>query len=337
MSKRLISLLVLWPTVNGLAFPQVSAAQNAVKPEPAAGPNASWRISCRGTTSVPMTADAEQGLPLQIIASLKCGEEVVVLSDLGGYTINVRTSDGKTGYIAAMYVKKASPSRRDTDPVNLKNGVARWKNGTAGCDQFMGINGSLVESLNVNGVTVQVSLRDTRWKLRTDIAVSNGSSHLIEINPSKFSLDSHGPHGKPLPYQDPELLAKDVTRQGLWTDADTVPAVFQARAATSSTGNSGTLNLSYKTPEPPRLASANVLVPRPASEREIIRNQRKPAVVNSAKQIQSLALQPGTMQPNDTISGAVWFERDKNAEQLVLRIPFADVTFEFPLTLKPAK
>jgi hypothetical protein len=33
----------------------------------------------------------------------------------------------------------------------------------------------------------------------------------------------------------------------------------------------------------------------------------------------------------------VWFERGKNPQQLVLRIPIGDQTFEFPLSFKQQK
>ena len=57
------------------------------------------KISCNGYLSVPMTADQEQSLPLQVIATLECGQEVGVLSDAEGYTVNIHTTDGKNGYV----------------------------------------------------------------------------------------------------------------------------------------------------------------------------------------------------------------------------------------------
>ena len=79
-------------------------------------------------------------------------------------------------------------------------------------------NGTLVESLIVNGVTVQVSLNDSGWKLRANVAIANGGPEAIHVEPSKFILDEIGANGRPLFYQDPEQLAKNVTHQALWTE-----------------------------------------------------------------------------------------------------------------------
>src|SRR5437868_11760654 len=219
-----------------LLSPSLSLAQAPQNPQPtAANPNVSWRISCHGNPNIPMTADPEQALPLQIVADLKCGEEVTLLSDSEGYTVRVRTADGNTGYITAMDLKKGPPPHRRVElgSASLKNGVAHWHEGAPGCDQFMS-DGTLVESLTVNGITVQVSLHDTGWKFRANVAIANSGAQPITVDPAKFILDSVGPHGKPLFYQDPEELAKNVTHQVLWTEASAAPATVQARSASSS-------------------------------------------------------------------------------------------------------
>lgn len=61
-----------------------------------------------------MTADPEQSIPIKLVAALKCDEEVAVLSDPGGYTVKVRTGDGKVGYVShfniAMTPRAAEPA-----------------------------------------------------------------------------------------------------------------------------------------------------------------------------------------------------------------------------------
>src|SRR5258707_3708435 len=124
-----------------------------------------------------------------------------------------------------MYLKKIPAARRPPTiaVVNRKNGVVRWHEGAPGCDHFVS-NGILVESLTISGVTVQVSLHDTGWKLRANVAVANESSESISIEPSKFILDEIGPNGRPLFYQDPAELAKSVTHQVLWTESVAEPS-----------------------------------------------------------------------------------------------------------------
>jgi hypothetical protein len=122
-----------------------------------------------------MTADAEQRLPLRIVGDLPCGSVVSILADNGGYTAHVRTDEGLDGYVAHLYLTRnaAAPARNPEPPsASPANGVVRWRSGSAGCDRFV-TNGHWVESATSNGVTVQVALEDTGWKLRAIIAVSN--------------------------------------------------------------------------------------------------------------------------------------------------------------------
>ena len=41
-----------------------------------------------------------------------------------------------------------------------------------------------------------------------------------------------------------------------------------------------------------------------------------------------------TLMPGQNITGAVFFERDKKARDVVLRIPLSGVTFDVPLTIR---
>jgi hypothetical protein len=330
----ILAFFVLW-----LISAQVVSAQDAAGPQPAlAASHLAWKIICHGISSVPMTADAAQALPLQIVATLKCGEDVAVLSDAEGYTMHIETSDGRIGYVAAMYVKKAPKAPRASQPESafVKNGVAHWRDGAPGCDHFIS-DGSLVESLTVDGVTVQVSLHDTGWKFRANVAVANGSARPLQIDPAHFILDDVGPNGKPLFYQDPVELAKNMTHQVLWTAADAQPASPQIRASSESANNGGSVNVDYRTPVGGAVAAPNYLLQHQAAEDDAIRKQGKQTLANPAEQIRALALKAGTVEPNGKATGSVWFERSKNPQQLILRIPVENNTFEFSLSFKEQK
>lgn len=282
-----------------------SAAENSG----AAAPRAlRGTVVCRGVQNVPMTADAEQSLPMQLVARLDCGEEVAVLSDSEGYTVQVRTAEGKDGYVARMYLSEAAakPPKEHRAVVEavLANGIARWQSGAPGCDQFLS-SGSVVESLSANGITVQVSLQDTDWKLRANIAIANYGSEQVHFDPARFTLDELRPRLRALAYQNPRELAKALTHQVYWTNAS-------ASAPASATY----VNASYK-------ASANVVDPTPNY------------LAEAAQQAQTGVLHESTVAPNEKAAGVVWFERDKNPQQLTLRIFVADQIFEFPLSFPP--
>jgi hypothetical protein len=260
-------------------------------------------VICRAVQNVPVTADPEQALPMQLVARLNCGDEVAVLSDSEGYTVNVRTADGKDGYVARMYLSErpanSAKDRRAVEAV-VDNGIARWQSGAPGSDQFFS-GGSLVESLSANGITVQVSLQDTDWKLRANVAIANEGGEPVHFNPAGFTLDELKPRLRTLAYQNPKELAKALTHQVYWTN---VSATAPASAVY--------MDAVYKT-------SAAV----PATPNYL---------AETTQQVQSTVLQAATVGPKEKASGVVWFERDKNLQQLTLRIFVGDQIFEFPLS-----
>jgi hypothetical protein len=290
-------LLVLGSFASlAVALPSLAAnSGSGVNPVPG---SLHGTIVCRDAQSVPVTVDAEQTLPMQLVERLGCGAEVVLLSDSEGYTVNVQAPDGKTGYVARMYLTEITANAAQPAQAAVSdNGVSRWKASTPGSDQFYG-NGMLVESLTANGITVQVALQDTGWKMRASVAIANGSNQDAHFDPKGFTLDELTPRLRTLLYQNPKDLAKAPTHEVYWTNSSaTAPAAsFQ--------------NASYKTGY---VATTNYLA-------------------QNAQSTQAPVLQEQTLAPKEKTCGFVWFERDKNPQQVTLRIFVNDQIFEFPLS-----
>jgi hypothetical protein len=249
-----------------------------------------------------MTADAEQALPMQLLAYLRCGEEVAVLSDSKSATMQIRTAEGKSGYVARMYLSNvpgnSTKDRPAVDGEVADNGIARWRAGAPGSDQFF-TSESLVESLTANGITVQVSLQDTGWKLRASVAIVNEGVVQVRFNPAGFTLDELTPRLRALAYQTPRDPAKAMTRQVYGTNAS---------APASATYTDAAYKSSDDTPATPNY------------------------LARQSNQMESAVLQAGTLGPKQQTSGVVWFQRDKNVQELNLRIFVGDQIFEFPLS-----
>lgn len=282
-----------------LALPSAAAENSGSNVNPVPG-SLRGTIVCRDLKSVPVTVDAEQALPLQLVTRLNCGAEVSLISDSEGYTLNVRTADGQTGYVARMYLSEFTAS--NIQPAQSaavdNNGIARWKSGTSGSDQFYS-NGMLVESLTANGITVQVALQDTGWKMRASVAIANASNQNAHFNPKSFTLDELTPRLRTLAYQSPRELAKAPTHEVYWTNANATAPAASLLAA------------SYKSPA--SVITTNYLA-------------------QDAQQTQAPALEARTLSPKEKTAGVVWFERDKGPLQLTLRIFVNDQIFEFPLS-----
>src|SRR6266576_2912512 len=163
--RKAITLAFVPLAIAASCLVPASRAQTGAQTDATPVAAAEWVINCPGVRNVPMTADSEQSLPLQLVATLKCGEQVALLSNDEGYTARIQAADGTIGFVAAIYLKKIPADRRPPTiaAVNRKNGVVRWHEGAPGCDHFVS-NGILVESLTISGVTVQVSLHDTGWQ-----------------------------------------------------------------------------------------------------------------------------------------------------------------------------
>ena len=309
-----------------LSLPAMAAEENnlAIAAQP---PHA--LVSCSGMPSVPMTADAEQALPLRLVATLTCGGDVAVLSDDEGYTARVRTSDGKEGYVARMYLFMGKSSANSGAPAHplvatAVNGVARWNAGAPGCDQFLS-QGRLVESLTANGITVQVSLQDTGWKLRASIDISNQTGANLAVLPSLITLDELQPNLRLLPAQNPSRIAHAVNHQSLWTIASAEPS--PSAVVLRESGSASPQNLAYRSNAAPDYLS----------QRLVLASAKNSAAREDSGDPLALALKAGSLAPQQKAAGVIWFARDANARELSLRVPVGDLVFDFPLSFEAHK
>jgi hypothetical protein len=314
--------LALAPALLLAGLPVWSAEESShAAPAAAVAPQAGALVNCPGMTSAPMTADAEQALPFRLISNLSCGTVVPVLSDNEGYTAHVRTAEGKDGFVARMYLLKngTAPSADDQPATaSMISGVARWQAGAPGCDQFMS-QGRMVESITVNGITVQVSLQDTGWKLRVYVAISNRGEADLSVQPSRISLDELQPGLKPLSPENPAKLAHTTNRQVLWTQANARPS--PSAVAFRANGSPAVSNLVY----------------RPATPDYSSEQKGQPTVSADSSDVRALSLKPVSLHPGQKSFGAIWFARDTNARELSLRVPVGDMIFDFPLSFEQKK
>jgi len=279
-------------------------------------------VKCPGITGVSMTIDAEQSLPLRLVSTLACGSSVAILSDTEGYTAKVRTTDGKEGYVAVMYLAAGGNLRSsDVKPVpsvaTPVNGVVRWHAGAPGCDEFLS-RGRHVESITANGITVQVSLQDSGWKYRANVAVSNQSGSTIDLQPGIVTLAELEPVLRALPATDVNKVAHASTsHQVLWTLADAVPSPSAVSRTSSKSIADRIAHRSNPTDDymSPHMTLASA----------------RPGVFERTESVdaESIALRPVALKPQQNAAGVMWFARDDRAHELSLRVPAGGVVFDF--------
>jgi len=111
----IIFSFVLMVLPNGTAFAQdVAAAARASRARAASVASGTQgipaKIRCLDESYVLVTADSERTVPLNWVAKLNCGEEIRVLSDQQGYTVQVQTADGTIGYVIRHEVMLVPPT-----------------------------------------------------------------------------------------------------------------------------------------------------------------------------------------------------------------------------------
>jgi hypothetical protein len=299
---------------------------------PGVAPSASLTavIKCPGGTPVPFTSDAEQALPLHIVGPLTCGETVTVLSLSEGYTAQIRTSDGQVGYVAQIYLSNersaAAMAKKAPSPSAIPvNGAVRWASGALGCDEFIS-HGRHVESITAHGITVQVSLQDSGWKYRANIAVSNQSSDAVQVLPGIITLDELTPNLRSLIATNPDKLAHTTTHQVFWTLEDALPS--QSAVANYSNHASAQERLANRpSPAPdylnPQLAMAST---------HHVTFERAESV-----DVQSIALKTSLVPAGQITAGVMWFDRDNSAHELSLRVPVGELVYDFSFSLEQKK
>jgi hypothetical protein len=288
-------------------------------------------VKCLEVSGVPVTADEAQALPLHVVGLLGCGETVAVLSDRDGYTMRIRTTSGQEGYVARMYLSAESAVATQTrarkasvSSAHPVNGVARWAAGAPGCDEFIS-HGRHVESITANGITVQVSVQDSGWKYRANVAVSNQSKDAVSILPGIVTLDELSPTVRPLYAVDTVKIAHSPTHQVLWTLVNAVPS----RSAVADFSNVS---------EAQRLADRESPAPDYLNPRlELASSRRSGFDRTDDVDVQSIALKPAAVLAGQIDAGVMWFERDNNAHELSMRVPVGGMVFDFAFSLEQKK
>jgi hypothetical protein len=310
------------------ALPAFAAEENSNVAPVAAAPTAI--VKCPGITNIPFTADAEQTLPLRIVGSLRCGETVAVLSDQEGYTARIRTSSGQEGYVAQMYLASegSAPMVMAKSPVSSatpENGIVRWAAGAPGCDEFLS-HGRHVESITANGITVQVSLQDSGWKYRANVAVSNQSTDSVVVVPGNITLDELTPNMRVLLATEAVRVAHSPTHQVFWTLANAVPSP----SAVAEPGS--------REPESQRLANRTSPMDDYLNPHLALTAARQGGFERTESiDVASVALKTASVPTGKVDAGVMWFERDVNAHELSLRVPVADMVFDFSFSLEQKK
>jgi hypothetical protein len=190
------------------------------------------------------------------------------------------------------------------------NGIVRWNAGAPGCDQFTS-RGRKVESATANGITVQVALQDTGWKLHASVAVSNGGNSQVFVLPSLVTLDELTPKLRNLREENPAKLGRnEVNHQLMHIESNAVPPPSAIVLHSRSAAHVSTAT--YHVTSVDDYLGFN----------------------DESASVRAVALKAAKLVPGEKTAGELWFARDSKAYELSLRISVGDVVFDFPFSFE---
>jgi hypothetical protein len=216
-------------------------------------------------------------------------------------------------------------AKRQVPSATPEDGIVRWAAGAPGCEAFLS-HGRHVESITANGVTVQVSIQDSGWKYRVNVAVSNETPDSLLVVPGNITLDELTPNMRTLSATDAARLARTPTHQVFWTLTNAVPS----RSAVAEPGS--------RVPESEQLADRSSTTNDYLNPHLALASARQGGFERTETiDLASVALKTSTIPAGKVDAGVMWFERDAYAHQLSLRVPVADMVFDFSFSLDEKK
>jgi len=222
------------------------------------------------------------------------------------------------------------------------------------------VNGDVYKTASIDGLLVTVGIeQDSKYKyMRAIIGISNNGSKAVDVIPSDFAIEVSTPHSKTLHYVPAEKIAKSKEKQtgrtnrsrrilGGFANALSAAAGSSQQQSTTQTTSSGTIsahssdgtytNGAYNGASTSTTSSPDTAAQQRAAEQIRQRNaniaasnaQRNAAASAESARLMQTALSANTILQGRAIGGVVYFEGEKKARIIALRIPIGDKLYEF--------
>jgi hypothetical protein len=223
--------------------------------------------------------------------------------------------------------------------------IVRWEVSDANSKRFFR-EGVVVKQLLVDGVdevTVTASIKDRSDSFSVEVGVSNRGKQSFDLRPQDIQLQVIRPGSKSLSFIPAERLAKRITDKGNLrasaAEAAWAPAfktVVEHVPVTDVTPNPAAVN----DPTQPAVTVTTridvVTKTVPDEHARFAASAQAASIRRSAeadvRQILSTALVTIHLTRDSRIGGRVYYDREENAREVLLRIPLGELTVEIPFT-----
>jgi hypothetical protein len=212
--------------------------------------------------------------------------------------------------------------------------TVRWQQGGAGSSRFLRDN-VVVKQLVVDGITVTALIIDG---ISVNIQVSNGGDKPLEVRPEKVELQVTQPALRQLAYipadRAAHLAVASAHARAASVEMSGGMATKTVVETTTTWSDSPFLGLATDTTQPPRLVTNTTVKTVPDEHARSQARSEAMSIRGSAEgerqRVLNAALKPASISPQGSISGNLYFERDKGVKEVLLRIPLGELTVEIP-------
>lgn len=231
---------------------------------------------------------------------------------------------------------------QDASPdAGVRSTVVSWGPAAPGSDRLLK-DGLVIAVLVRDSIAAAISIVRSDNQMWANVSISNSSQRRLDIDPSTFTLEVAEPNRKHLPYLDPERLARSIRRRAAWGAALTEIAGEMATTETETEAETNVRaqardNEGYRAQGTARSTTTVTTVTRDEQARARAAADAERITATAATKASDLvnrALRANTLMPGDEIGGVVFFERDRRARLVVLRVPVGELVYEFPYQLK---
>jgi hypothetical protein len=184
----------------------------------------------------------------------------------------------------------------------------------------------VVKSIDAEGISLKVSIQGGwGWYLEAKIAIVNHGTETLPVVLEAFTVMEVKPKRQTFLFEYPDRVSGNLLT-GLRNSSPPNPNIQTTIMGSSSTSvpNAPQSNSTTRT-------TAVISTPGPNTTWS---SDDFANVVWLARNIQATALQSTDLAPGEATKGTVWFQDDHKAMEVIVRIPFGEIAFDVPFSLR---
>jgi hypothetical protein len=184
----------------------------------------------------------------------------------------------------------------------------------------------VAKRIDGEGISLKVSMEGGwRWHLEVHIAILNQRTELLPVLLEAFTVIEVKPKRQTFLFEYPDRVSGNLLTD-FWNSSPPNPNI-QTTIMGSSTTAGPNVPLSNTTTR----TTAVISTPGPNTTWSAGDSAN---VMWLARKIQETALQSTELGPGEATKGTVWFQDDHKAMEVIVRIPFGDIAFDVPFSLR---